>query len=309
MVTVASQKKLFTFFQRDGMDNSSYHREFIAHIETIETYGGTGAIGITPTFVAQKLQEMHAVQLCTNPAKPTDSELALANKTVRDEFLAALMLSGANRDRSGALRNELANQFGFGNDLYPKTPDQCLTMMNCRMDSAPRLPRGNPRQPPVEQPAKPEEDALVFTQGADKKPSGSRCSLTLSPRAPHHLVPSRGGKRILRLSAGLAANKDMFRLSAPRRPLLNTFMPWPRSLTTLLRPVRKIVSSSWLRWTNQSRFVLLSVSPAPMLMLSAEIVQLPPLAILLPKKLFWLKMRPQHIAVSLARIFSSLTAS
>lgn len=82
------------------------------------------------------------------------------------------MLSGANRDRYGALRNELANQFGFGNDLYPKTPDQCLTMMNRRMDSAPRLPRGPPRQPQVEQPAKTEEEALVFAQGADKKTAG-----------------------------------------------------------------------------------------------------------------------------------------
>jgi hypothetical protein len=40
MATVASHKKLFTFFQRDGVDNSSYHREFIALVETIETYGG-----------------------------------------------------------------------------------------------------------------------------------------------------------------------------------------------------------------------------------------------------------------------------
>jgi hypothetical protein len=102
--TVASQKKLFTFFQSDGMDNSSYHCEFIAHIKTIETYGGMGAIGITPTFVAQKLHEMHAAHLCANPTKPTDMELAAAHKDVCDEFLAALMLSGAsNRDRYGAL--------------------------------------------------------------------------------------------------------------------------------------------------------------------------------------------------------------
>ena len=44
------------------MDNSSYHREFVAHVETIETYGGTGAIGIMPTFVAQKLHEMHVAR-------------------------------------------------------------------------------------------------------------------------------------------------------------------------------------------------------------------------------------------------------
>ncbi len=55
MATVASQKKLFTFFQRNGMDNSTYHQEFVAHVETIETYGGAGAIGITPTFVTKKL--------------------------------------------------------------------------------------------------------------------------------------------------------------------------------------------------------------------------------------------------------------
>jgi hypothetical protein len=95
MATVASQKKLFTFFQHDGMDISSYHRD------TIITYGGMGAIGITPTFVAQKLHEMHAAKLCNDPAKPTDTELAAAHKDVRDEFLAALMYSGANRIVTG----------------------------------------------------------------------------------------------------------------------------------------------------------------------------------------------------------------
>jgi len=173
MATVASQKKLFTLFQRDGMDNSSYHREFVAHVETIETYSGMGAIGITPTFVAQKLHEMHAAKLCNDPAKPTDTELAAAHKNVQDKLLAALMLSGTNRDRYGALHNELANQFGFGNDLYPKTTNQCLTMMNRRMDGAPRQPCA-PRQPQGEQPIKVDEEALVFAQGADKKTPGKQ---------------------------------------------------------------------------------------------------------------------------------------
>jgi len=84
MATVASHKKLFTYFQCDGVDNSSYHREFIALVETIGTYGGHGAIGITPTFVAQKLQEMHAAGTCTNVASPTTDELATANSSVRE---------------------------------------------------------------------------------------------------------------------------------------------------------------------------------------------------------------------------------
>ncbi len=56
MATVASQKKLFTFFQRDGMDNSTFHRESVAHVETIETYGGTGAIGIYSNFRCPETQ-------------------------------------------------------------------------------------------------------------------------------------------------------------------------------------------------------------------------------------------------------------
>ncbi len=84
MATMASQKKLFTFFQRNGMDNSSYHREFVAHVETIKTYGGTGAIGITPTFVAQKLHEMHAARDYHDVARPTPDELAIAHKCVRE---------------------------------------------------------------------------------------------------------------------------------------------------------------------------------------------------------------------------------
>ena len=104
---------------------------------------------------------MHTAKLCIDPAKPTDTELAAAHKDVRDEFLAALMLSGANRDCYGALRKELANQFGFGNDLYPKTTDQCLMMMNRRMDGAPCQPRA-PRQPQGEQPVKASSTNLLF---------------------------------------------------------------------------------------------------------------------------------------------------
>ena len=46
------------YYQKDGIDNHTYHREFLAHIETIETYGGVGAIGVTPTFITSKLKEM-----------------------------------------------------------------------------------------------------------------------------------------------------------------------------------------------------------------------------------------------------------
>lgn len=119
MANVTPQKKLFMFFQQDGMDNNTYHYEFIAHIATIETYGRSGAIAIIPAFVAQKLKDMHTDKSCKDPDNPSKDKLAIIYKSVRDELLAALMLS-ANKDRYGALRNELANQYGFGDDLYPK---------------------------------------------------------------------------------------------------------------------------------------------------------------------------------------------
>ena len=168
MATIASQKLLFTYYQRDGIDNTTYHREFMAHVETIETYGGIGAIGIVPAFVTQELKKMETNGKCLDPASPSDHELAAAKATVRDEFLAGLMLSGANRDRYSALRNELANQYGFGNDLYPKTVDQCLTMLNRRKEAAPRANRP-PQQQREPTPKPPDDEALVFAQGADTR--------------------------------------------------------------------------------------------------------------------------------------------
>ncbi len=85
------------------MNNRTFHREFVAHVKTLETYGGVGVVGVVPTFLTAKIKELAADGLIINPANPTDIERALAVSSVRDEFPAALMLSGANRKRFGAL--------------------------------------------------------------------------------------------------------------------------------------------------------------------------------------------------------------
>ena len=65
-------------------------------------------------------------------------------------------------------------QYGFGNDLYPKTVDQCLTMMNRRMDGTSARPQRGQQQHKQEQVIKQEEEALVFAQGTSaKNPSGT----------------------------------------------------------------------------------------------------------------------------------------
>ncbi len=58
MATVASHKRLFTYYQRDRVDNHRYYREIMAHVETIETYGRVGAVGVIPSFLAQKMKEL-----------------------------------------------------------------------------------------------------------------------------------------------------------------------------------------------------------------------------------------------------------
>jgi hypothetical protein len=58
MVIVALHKRLFAYYQKDGIDNHTYHREFLAHVETIETYGGLGAVGVVPTFLDAMLKDM-----------------------------------------------------------------------------------------------------------------------------------------------------------------------------------------------------------------------------------------------------------
>ncbi len=44
---IASHKLLFTYYQKDGVDSTTYHRKIMVHVETIETYGGVGAVGIS----------------------------------------------------------------------------------------------------------------------------------------------------------------------------------------------------------------------------------------------------------------------
>jgi hypothetical protein len=98
MATVALHKRLFTYYQCDGDDNHKYYQEFCAHVETLETYGGIGAIGITPTFLAAKLKELATAGVISSATAPTDAKRMMAIELVRDEFLGCLIINGANKD-------------------------------------------------------------------------------------------------------------------------------------------------------------------------------------------------------------------
>jgi len=175
MATVASHKRLFTHYQCDGVDNHTYHREFLAHVETIETYGGVGAIGVVPAFLSMKIKEMADAGTIKDANAPTDNEKRDAIQAVRDEYLAALMLSGSNREKFSDLRNDLKNQYGYGEDRYPKTIDQTLSLLNRWLPSSTtRTSRTNATaQVNAGAGATPNQgnEALVFVQDGKPKPT------------------------------------------------------------------------------------------------------------------------------------------
>ena len=78
MATVASHKQLFTYFQCDGIDIHTYHQEFMANVEMIETYGGMGAVGVVPMFLTAKMRELAVAGDIMDINTPTDSEHNLA---------------------------------------------------------------------------------------------------------------------------------------------------------------------------------------------------------------------------------------
>jgi hypothetical protein len=92
----------------------------------------------------------------------------------RDEFLAALMLSGAHRERFGGLRTDLKNQYGYGDDRYPKTIDNCLSLLNCWppfKDPQPKSPCNLRTAANPSDKDKVDDEVLVFAQ--DGKKSGA----------------------------------------------------------------------------------------------------------------------------------------
>ncbi len=210
MATVASHKHLYTYYQRDGVDNQTYHREFLSFVETIETYGGLGAVGVIPVFLQEKIVDLHNQGLIADATTPTNAERALAVGAVREEYLAALMISGANRERFSALRTDLQNQYGYGNDLYPKTTDQCLSLLNRWTVTTPSCPkRGDIQASAPVQPKQEENEALVFAQDGGSPPT----ALPSRRNTPRGSSRGRGDSRRSPASSSLASTSSGHRIT------------------------------------------------------------------------------------------------
>ncbi len=66
----------------------------------------------------------------TDLAKATSDQLKQAKKTVRDTFLAALMLSEANGAKYNDLKRNMKENFVTGTSRYPESPKAVLRILN-----------------------------------------------------------------------------------------------------------------------------------------------------------------------------------
>jgi hypothetical protein len=86
MAIVAAIFNLFNFFQKVEQSN------FMAILEVIAEYGGVGSMTHFPNMLKQELEANWTDIM----SKVTKEQMKEGKKAVREKFLAALMLSGAN---------------------------------------------------------------------------------------------------------------------------------------------------------------------------------------------------------------------
>jgi len=98
MAIVAAIKNLFYFFQRAEQPNADYHEDFMAMLEVIEEYGVAGSMTHFPNMLKREIEADG-----TDMSKATNEQVKKGMKAIREKFLPALMLSGAN----GAKYNDL----------------------------------------------------------------------------------------------------------------------------------------------------------------------------------------------------------
>jgi hypothetical protein len=83
----------------------------MAMIEVNEEHGGAGLTMYFPTMIKKELMTKSI-----DMDKAYKEKMKEAKKTVRDKFLVALMLNGANRDKYGELKCSMAENYVKGDE-------------------------------------------------------------------------------------------------------------------------------------------------------------------------------------------------
>jgi hypothetical protein len=95
----------------------------MALVEVIKKYAGAGSLTYFPNMIWKELS-------CNDIAKATHNNLKEAKRIVRDKFLAALMLNGANASQYNELKHSMSENYVTETSKYPKSPDIALCILN-----------------------------------------------------------------------------------------------------------------------------------------------------------------------------------
>jgi len=126
MLIVLLLKNPFYFFQKPDQTNCEFHKDFMALVEVIEEYGGTGSLTHFPNMIKKELLSKNI----TDPSKALADDLKEARGVVREKFLAALMLNGANASKHRELKRSMAENYVTGMSEYSKSPEVVLQILN-----------------------------------------------------------------------------------------------------------------------------------------------------------------------------------
>ncbi len=122
LVQVLKMLFLFTQGEKDTMDE--YGRNFRSLWDTVEAFGGSP--GIHKGLVDGLLKEPGQV---ADPANITANERRAAEEETNKLVKAALLISGAEKQRYGKLKDKLANNYLLGTGQYPDMHDKAIRIL------------------------------------------------------------------------------------------------------------------------------------------------------------------------------------
>ncbi len=125
MSLVQAKRRVYTCYQGQKQTNDEYAEELEAYADVVEAYGGQ--FGNEPGYLDAVL--VNSVR-ARDPRNPTAQELDNARAILRDNMMAAMLISGADNTRFRSLKMELRNQYSQGQDNYPRTMAKALDILN-----------------------------------------------------------------------------------------------------------------------------------------------------------------------------------
>jgi hypothetical protein len=130
-IIVGAIKNLLYFFQKTTQANLDYHKDFITMVEVIEEYGGAGLLTYFPNMIKKELTTKGA-----DMDKASADEMKEAKKTMRKNFLTALILNGANREKYSELKRSMAENYVTRTSKYPESSEVALRILNAYVSPA-----------------------------------------------------------------------------------------------------------------------------------------------------------------------------